>query len=44
MPILIWLQAGGTDTLANFINTLNGKDGTGSHLVTIPPGLHIRDL
>ena len=24
--------------LAGFINTLNGKDGTGSHLVTIPPG------
>jgi len=36
-------EAGGTDTLANFINTLNGKDGTGSHLVTIPPGPHLAD-
>ena len=31
-------QNGGTDVLANFITTLNGKEGTGSHLVTIPPG------
>nr|XP_002126849.1 26S proteasome non-ATPase regulatory subunit 4-like [Ciona intestinalis] len=27
-----------TDKLISFINTLNGKDGAGSHLVTIPPG------
>ncbi|XP_010166510.1 26S proteasome non-ATPase regulatory subunit 4, partial [Antrostomus carolinensis] len=27
-----------TDKLTAFINTLNGKDGTGSHLVTVPPG------
>ncbi len=31
-------EAGNADVLANFINTLNGKEGTGSHLVTIPPG------
>nr|CAG4650267.1 EOG090X08NC [Sida crystallina] len=36
-------EAGSTDILANFINTLNGKDGTGSHLVTIPPGPHLAD-
>ncbi|KFQ08979.1 26S proteasome non-ATPase regulatory subunit 4, partial [Haliaeetus albicilla] len=28
-----------TDKLTAFINTLNGKDGTGSHLVTVPPSL-----
>ncbi|CAK9298469.1 unnamed protein product [Gordionus sp. m RMFG-2023] len=27
-----------TEKLTTFINTLNGKEGTGSHLVTIPPG------
>jgi len=27
-----------TEKLTNFINTLNGKDGGNSHLVTIPPG------
>ncbi|KAF2885109.1 hypothetical protein ILUMI_21043 [Ignelater luminosus] len=32
-----------TDALTTFINTLNGKDGTGSHLVTIPPGPHLSD-
>nr|CAG4638546.1 EOG090X08NC [Cyclestheria hislopi] len=35
--------AGNTDVLANFINTLNGKDGSGSRLVTIPPGPHLAD-
>uniref|UniRef100_H2YRD3 VWFA domain-containing protein n=1 Tax=Ciona savignyi TaxID=51511 RepID=H2YRD3_CIOSA len=27
-----------TEKLTSFVNTLNGKDGAGSHLVTIPPG------
>jgi 26S proteasome regulatory subunit N10 len=27
-----------TEKLVQFINTLNGKDGTGSHFVSIPPG------
>lgn len=30
-----------TEKLTAFINTLNGKDGTGSHLVTVPPGPHL---
>ncbi|KAF4517014.1 hypothetical protein B566_EDAN009688 [Ephemera danica] len=29
--------------LTAFVNTLNGKDGTGSHLVTVPPGPHLSD-
>ncbi|XKL59101.1 hypothetical protein PGB90_000117 [Kerria lacca] len=29
--------------LASFVNTINGKDGTSSHLVTIPPGPHLSD-
>lgn len=29
--------------LATFINTINGKDGNSSHLVTIPPGPHLSD-
>ena len=36
-------ENGGTDGLASFITTLNGKEGTGSHLVTIPPGPHLAD-
>ncbi|PKU27327.1 hypothetical protein llap_22369 [Limosa lapponica baueri] len=32
-----------TDKLTAFINTLNGKDGTGSHLVTVPPGPSLAD-
>ncbi|XP_017782599.1 PREDICTED: 26S proteasome non-ATPase regulatory subunit 4 [Nicrophorus vespilloides] len=32
-----------TDVLTSFINTLNGKDGSGSHLVTVPPGPHLSD-
>ncbi|XP_065157748.1 26S proteasome non-ATPase regulatory subunit 4-like isoform X2 [Atheta coriaria] len=32
-----------TDVLTTFVNTLNGKDGTGSHLVTVPPGPHLSD-
>ncbi|CAG9854671.1 unnamed protein product [Phyllotreta striolata] len=31
------------DVLTTFINTLNGKDGTSSHLVTVPPGPHLSD-
>ncbi|XP_066991560.1 26S proteasome non-ATPase regulatory subunit 4 isoform X2 [Anabrus simplex] len=31
------------DLLTAFINTLNGKDGIGSHLVTVPPGPHLSD-
>lgn len=31
------------DVLTAFINALNGKDGTGSHLVTVPPGPHLSD-
>lgn len=29
--------------LEKFVETVNGKDGTGSHLVTIPPGPHLSD-
>lgn len=29
--------------LTTFINTLNGKEGGGSHLVTVPPGPHLSD-
>ncbi|KAL3282276.1 hypothetical protein HHI36_005466 [Cryptolaemus montrouzieri] len=36
-------EATNTDVLSAFINTLNGKDGTGSHLVTVPPGPHLSD-
>ena len=32
-----------TDKLHAFINALNGKDGTGSHLVTVPTGPHLTD-
>lgn len=32
-----------TDVLTSFVNTLNGKDGAGSHLVTVPPGPHLSD-
>ncbi|XP_020286762.1 26S proteasome non-ATPase regulatory subunit 4 isoform X2 [Pseudomyrmex gracilis] len=31
------------DVLTAFVNALNGKDGTGSHLVTVPPGPHLLD-
>ena len=29
--------------LKKFVETVNGRDGTGSHLVTIPPGPHLSD-
>lgn len=32
-----------TEKLTSFINTINGRDGTGSHLVTVPPGPHLSD-
>ncbi|KAM8780262.1 LOW QUALITY PROTEIN: 26S proteasome non-ATPase regulatory subunit 4-like [Rhynchonycteris naso] len=32
-----------TEKLTAFVNTLNGKDGTGSHLVTVPPGPSLVD-
>jgi len=31
------------ELLTTFINTLNGKDGSGSHLVSVPPGPHLSD-
>lgn len=31
-------HAGNAEPLAAFINALNGKDGTGSHLVSVPRG------
>lgn len=36
-------EAANNEMLTNFINTLNGKEGTGSHLVTVPPGPHLAD-
>uniref|UniRef100_A0A3Q2XM44 26S proteasome non-ATPase regulatory subunit 4 n=1 Tax=Hippocampus comes TaxID=109280 RepID=A0A3Q2XM44_HIPCM len=32
-----------TEKLTVFINTLNGKEGSGSHLVTVPPGPSLAD-
>ncbi|XP_064630340.1 26S proteasome non-ATPase regulatory subunit 4-like [Lineus longissimus] len=32
-----------TDKLTAFVNTINGKDGTSSHLVTVPPGPLLSD-
>jgi 26S proteasome regulatory subunit N10 len=31
------------DVLTGFINTLNGKDGTGSHLVSVPRGSQLQE-
>ncbi|UYV67217.1 Pros54 [Cordylochernes scorpioides] len=36
-------QTANTDKLTSFINTINGKDSNGSHLVTVPPGPHLSD-
>ncbi|KAK0168189.1 hypothetical protein PV327_002014 [Microctonus hyperodae] len=36
-------EAVNNDVLTAFINGLNGKEGTGSHLVTVPPGPHLSD-
>uniref|UniRef100_A0A2R9ALC2 VWFA domain-containing protein n=1 Tax=Pan paniscus TaxID=9597 RepID=A0A2R9ALC2_PANPA len=32
-----------TEKLTAFVNTLNGKDGSGSHLVAVPPGPSLAD-
>ncbi|CAG9764625.1 unnamed protein product [Ceutorhynchus assimilis] len=32
-----------SDVLTTFISTINGKDGSSSHLVTVPPGPHLSD-
>lgn len=32
-----------TDKLTSFVNTINGKEGTSSHLVTVPPGPLLSD-
>lgn len=32
-----------TEKLTAFITTLNGREGSGSHLVTVPPGPHLSD-
>jgi len=32
-----------TDKLTTFVNTINGKDGSSSHLVTVPPGPMLSD-
>lgn len=37
------LQEMNTEKLTAFINTLNGKEGAGSHLVTVPPGPSLAD-
>lgn len=37
------LQEMNTEKLTSFINTLNGKEGAGSHLVTVPPGPSLAD-
>lgn len=31
------------EVLTTFVNTLNGKEGNTSHLVTVPPGPHLSD-
>lgn len=37
------VQEMNTEKLTAFVNTLNGKEGTGSHLVTVPPGPSLAD-
>lgn len=32
-----------SDMLTSFVNTINGKEGAGSHLVTVPPGPHLSE-
>ena len=39
----MFIQELNTEKLTAFINTLNGKEGTGSHLVTVPPGPSLAD-
>lgn len=40
---ILYCQEANTEKLTAFINTLNGKEGTGSHLVTVPPGPSLAD-
>lgn len=40
---LLSLQETNTEKLTAFINCLNGKEGTGSHLITVPPGPSLAD-
>lgn len=37
------MQEMNTEKLTAFINCLNGKEGTGSHLITVPPGPSLAD-
>lgn len=34
---------GNNEMLTTFVNTLNGKDGTGSHLISVPRGSALND-
>lgn len=43
LPLSPVLQEVNTEKLTTFINILNGKEGTGSHLVTVPPGPSLAD-
>lgn len=43
MHLICFPQEVNTEKLTAFINTLNGKEGTGSHLVTVPPGPSLAD-
>jgi len=36
-------EVSNNELLTAFINALNGKDGAGSHLVSVPPGPHLSD-
>jgi len=36
-------QSANTEKLTTFVNTINGKDGASSHLVTVPPGPMLSD-
>jgi len=36
-------EKGNQDVLNAFVDALNGKDGTGSHLVVVPPGPNLTD-
>ncbi|XP_050545431.1 26S proteasome non-ATPase regulatory subunit 4 [Daktulosphaira vitifoliae] len=36
-------EAENSDILTAFVNTLNGKDGGGSHLIAVPPGSHFSE-
>lgn len=40
---IIHKQAENSDVLTAFVNTLNGKDGGGSHLIAVPPGSHFSE-